>query len=399
MSSLFNKRLEDITLTSILDLIKNQSYENKFIDFKKTFPSLEVNDSKNGFLKDITAFANTEGGDIIYGVSEINGIASESVGIDNHTIDESKLSLESIIRDNVEPNMIKYDFKIIPCSENKSIIILRVFKSLNKPHYITLRLKDRERFFLRTSSGNAPMSYAEIRNSFLQSDENMIRIKEKRKIRIYDILNNETDLILEGKSFMTLHICPLNTNIINSKYLDLDIIKTSSGPFISHDLTNIDINSERYSLNGFIRYGGSNYDNRAKRYALFFRNCDIEYLTSNVFYKEKYLGGIFYENEVLNISRKSIKYYKNLNIQPPLVFQLSFIKIKGFMLDVNLDYLKMKESHPADREIILIPEILIEDYNINLESAFKTLFDMVWNIFGYPGCINYDEEGNRRNGY
>jgi hypothetical protein len=84
--SLFYKPLKTITAEDILSLLENQVPEGRDLDYKRDnpFPSqtqdtispeLEAakkkgKDPKYDLLTDISAFANSNGGDIIYGIGE-----------------------------------------------------------------------------------------------------------------------------------------------------------------------------------------------------------------------------------------------------------------------------------------------------------------------------------------
>lgn len=394
MNSLYNKRLEEIKLEDINSLIDSESYEDKQLDFKESLPGESVRSKKN-FLKDVTAFANTIGGDIIYGIKEEKGKPKETIGIENYSFDKFKLRLESIIRDGVEPQIPRYDFTEIEISQNKKIFILRIFQSISIPHYITLKLKDNERFFLRTSSGNSPMSYQEIKNSFLHAGNVLENIKKFRNDRINNVLNKETSVILENNSHLCLHLIPLS-DYYQSHLLSFNDINKNSSNLIKFETLKQTYRNERYCLDGYMRYGGAAFDNRAKRYILFSRNGFIEYITSDFFHKNKYFGSKIYESELINLFPFFFNYYKSLSLNIPILIFLSLVNVRDFVLDININsyWNDILESHPLDRDIIYYPELLLEDYSIEIDKFLRPLFDSVWNSFGYPMSINYDNDGN-----
>ena len=70
------------TVDDLRSLINNEDFrENQFIDYKRTFDFLEAVDKlqkvkgKNEFRNDVCSFANADGGNLIFGISEKNGIA------------------------------------------------------------------------------------------------------------------------------------------------------------------------------------------------------------------------------------------------------------------------------------------------------------------------------------
>jgi hypothetical protein len=51
----------------------------------------------------------------------------------------------------------------------------------------------------------------------------------------------------------------------------------------------------------------------------------------------------------------------------------------------------------ADYEIRRLPDLLIEDLSVGIESLLQPAFDAMWQASGWQRCFNYDEKGNRVN--
>ena len=64
------KPLSDIQESDILSLRDNQVPEGKAIEYKRDLPGTGNEDRKE-FLKDVSSFANTSGGDLLYGVDAV----------------------------------------------------------------------------------------------------------------------------------------------------------------------------------------------------------------------------------------------------------------------------------------------------------------------------------------
>ncbi|MBR6459661.1 MAG: putative DNA binding domain-containing protein [Actinomycetaceae bacterium] len=91
--------------------------EHKRLEYKR-----EITDS---FLKTVSAFANYDGGDIVFGISD----TGQKVGIKN--IDDTCLAIENKINDSVAP---KPDFTL-SVKEKDSTIVLHVDKGFHPPYY------------------------------------------------------------------------------------------------------------------------------------------------------------------------------------------------------------------------------------------------------------------------
>ena len=91
---------------------------------------------------------------------------------------------------------------------------------------------------------------------------------------------------------------------------------------------------------------------------------------------------------------------KLLGIEPPFFVMVSFIGVKGYKIACQksihhfVDY-----TGEIDRNNLIIPEIMMENFGVNLAEVMKPIFDTVWNAAGAISSPNYDEQGNLRFGY
>ena len=60
----------------------------------------------------------------------------------------------------------------------------------------------------------------------------------------------------------------------------------------------------------------------------------------------------------------------------------------------NIRFALEYRARLIDRNDLLIPDVLIENFDNDLIQKLKPLFDIVWNSCGYPRSLNYDNEGN-----
>ena len=47
----------------------------------------------------------------------------------------------------------------------------------------------------------------------------------------------------------------------------------------------------------------------------------------------------------------------------------------------------------VDRDVLLVPEALVEDLGARTEDIARPLIDAVWNATGYAKSPNFDEKG------
>jgi hypothetical protein len=51
------------------------------------------------------------------------------------------------------------------------------------------------------------------------------------------------------------------------------------------------------------------------------------------------------------------------------------------------------EGYEIARDLLLVPDILIEDYDVNVASVLRSAFDAVWRASGWERSMNYNKDG------
>src|ERR1035441_2198211 len=107
------KNLAAILPADIEALIANAASEGTTLEFKRELPG-GSDDAKREFLADVSALANTSGGDILYGIDEEDGSAAAITGIGITDLDAELLRLGNILNSGLEPR-IRYSPLVIRC--------------------------------------------------------------------------------------------------------------------------------------------------------------------------------------------------------------------------------------------------------------------------------------------
>ena len=114
------KPLNEIAELDIQELKAAGIEEGKVIEYKRELPGTRDED-KREFLADVSSFANTAGGDVIYGVTEDQGVIVDLVGVSSPDFDAEILRLENLIRDGVFPRM-SASLRAVACASGKLLI-------------------------------------------------------------------------------------------------------------------------------------------------------------------------------------------------------------------------------------------------------------------------------------
>jgi len=152
----FLKPLEELEFADIEQLKSNKICESQILDYKKKF----LEDNK--LLKQVSAFANTQGGFLIFGVEETGkgGYPKEIVGIDRGQINKERM--EQIILSNIQPRL-NVKIQIIEHQEtSKAIVVVQIPNSYLKPH---MNQRD-NKFYKRYEFEALPMTELEVSNTY-----------------------------------------------------------------------------------------------------------------------------------------------------------------------------------------------------------------------------------------
>lgn len=117
-------------------LISEARSEDRTIEYKLTLPSSAESERVSRLLKPVCSFANTDGGDLVFGLRANQGVPTTLEGIDIDNIDQTKLSFEHIIQSGIEPQIRGVQIRDIKLDNGKFVVVVRVPKSWIVPHRV-----------------------------------------------------------------------------------------------------------------------------------------------------------------------------------------------------------------------------------------------------------------------
>src|SRR5436189_3098762 len=98
------KQINSITEADLEALVQVRVREGFTLEYKRGL-TLKTEEAKAEFLKDVTALANTHGGDLLIGIRDESGEAAEIVGWDDYVKDRTIGQISQIILSNIEPQV------------------------------------------------------------------------------------------------------------------------------------------------------------------------------------------------------------------------------------------------------------------------------------------------------
>lgn len=385
---MIRKKLEDITEEDIEELILNEELESKTSEYKSELPA-NTYESKKKFLASVVSFINTNGGDLIFGIQEdrSTGKPSSHEGIDLLNPDQEVLRLEQMIRNGIEPipPSSVYKTKIISQQNDNNIYILRLGRSWLKPHRISLNSKSK--FYARATNGKYPMDIQEIRSSILLSETVVSQISQFKEERVAIIDTDQGIAPLKAGPKIIIHIIP-RISFELGYYVNPTQIRTQRWKPI-YCSTSF---PHRFNIDGVLYYDKLPNEQHYYTYVQVFRNGLVEAVDAYLL-RPSEEGKIFLspiiENQILDAIKRYLGSMKNLGIELPYFIFITLTEVMGYTLKLITG-----NSEPIDRDILLLPEFMIETEDFQIDNLIKPAFDSLYNAFGLEKHSHFNGEGN-----
>ena len=201
-----NKSLLECTEADFKEVLNNPDYrENQHLDYKRTFSFLEADKSEitekiSEFRNDICQFANAEGGYLVYGIADKEGMASSIIGVDINNPDKFELDLRNKLTP-IMPKVPPIQFHFVHLVSGKYIVVLFIDHDYYAP-YLHIENERNYQIYKRDGNRKITIGYTELKNMFVQSRILETEILEFRKRRI-DYYKEECI-----EQFMLYHIIP-----------------------------------------------------------------------------------------------------------------------------------------------------------------------------------------------
>jgi hypothetical protein len=385
---MLSERIEALGFRHIVALRDNKIPEGRTLEYKRELHG-RSDDERRELVADVTAFANAEGGEIIFGISEgEDGAPGDFVGVSVEDRDAEERRLSDTIRTGTEPRYSAFEFKWVETPEGKPLLVLRVPRSWRGPHRVTLRGHDK--FYIRDARGKHPMNTDELRVSFGLAETLSERIRNVRKDRIAIIRNGESPLPLVDGPIAVLHLVPL-VSIVDPPFLKFDEYEITP-----RQMEGGSGSSYLQTLDGKVSFGARLGDEPVSSYTLLFRSGIIEAVLSpsnrgNGGHTEVAVG--YLEQCLVEYFSSYISYLEKKDIGGPYYLLLSLLEAQGtvFVAGSGLG----RAVAIQRRSELIFPELVINvvDQNVPLASTLRPLCDLLWNSFGYSRSLNFTAEG------
>ena len=383
---------EAISTPDVEALVTNAVAEGRTIEYKQQLPGTN-DEEKREFLADVSSFANAGGGDLLYGIIEKRdndnkptGIPEKAEGLPGINTDAEIRRLDECIRSGIDPRIPGYRIRGIDGFPAGPILLIRIPRSWASPHMVTF--KNLSRFFSRTSAGKYQLDVREIRSAVTASADVRAKIGAFRTDRLDKVIGRDTPITIPAAPSLLLHLIPLAV-LDPVARVDLQVFNTDRTLAAPINDTSYDY---RFNLDGYLAFGPRARSGGYAGYVQVFRSGAFEAVDAELFKDpdgSKLIRAQPVENRIINATARYVKTAQTLGVPPPLVLMLTTHGLKGYAMATNSPSL----HNAIDRDVLLLPDVLIEEYNTPADRLLKPILDAFWQSAGFPSCENYNNQG------
>jgi hypothetical protein len=294
--------------------------------------------------------------------------------------------LDSILSSGLDPR-IRHVGRVISCQGGAKALVIRVERSWIGPHRVIF--KGHDKFYGRNSAGKYQLDVNQLRSAFTFSSTVTERIRAFRADRIIALSNNDTPIPFVNDPKIVLHCIPVESFAGQPQY---DVLPFKQNPLLLRPMGSTSFD-RRLNLEGIVIFGGGS---PACTYTQLYRTGVIEAVQGSVLaseYKGKTLiPSVAYERYVLNYLPDCFRALQQIGANVPVAVALTLIGTRG--LEMAVDRFDFEVAYPIKENMLILPEVIVQEFSTPHGKILKPMFDLVWNACGLANSRNFDAEGN-----
>jgi hypothetical protein len=356
------------------------------VDFKRELPAKDDR-GKAEFQKDVCAFANAEGGDLVYGVVDEDGRAKEMSPIYSEASDAACRRLGQLADSGIEPRISGLRFRPVEVPGG-FVLVVRVPPSFDAPH--SFPSGSGRRFVVRRGTHTSDLTYQELRSAFDRTGSLAERARRFREVRTDEIAARLVSIAMVDGPFMAFHCVPIAAIAGRA---GIDLMAIGFDDFSALSGADWGGCSSRFNFDGKLVYSGQPPH---PAWVQVFRSGSLEFArTAKVLMAdEPLIPSTVVARFARESAMKALDACRKWNVTGPAVMGLSLVGLSGYRLALGRRYMSMYSTE-SDRDRYVLPVEWIERMDIAEADDFvRPMLDVFWQAYGQSRCMEYDETGS-----
>jgi hypothetical protein len=385
------RNLLETTEADIRSLIADRVQEGPHLDFKRDLPAAWDGSAKHELLADVTAFANSGGGDIIYGLdendaAEASAVCPQVLG----SVDQEVRRLQDFLLNLAEPRLPGVQVQAVQVTEGEKVgyaLVIRVPQSWAAPH----RVKTNQHVYVREGLRKRPLDVPELRALFVRTESQSQRIRDFRSDRLAKVLTGETPTPLKDGPQLVIHAIPTQAA--------LGLVQLDPVPY-SRGASYLPMIGQRTGVAAKLNFDGAyaaipSREERAAGYTQLFRQGYFEGVWvlspfGNV--PEPVLPGVAYEDYVNRFLGQVRSELDRHGLRWDMAVFMSLLGADRVVFAGPSDMGFGSAHYRFDRKSLLLPDVLIPA-EVTPGRGMRPAYDLMCQSAGMDGSANYGPDG------
>ncbi len=385
--------LAEVDESALLAMCAERRGETSTLEWKQQLPDTSAA-GKSELAKDVAAFANLDGGDLVYGVAEVAGEADRLIPLEREVPDAAERRIRQVLESAIEPRIPGIEVRVVPLSAGYSLLI-RVPASFDGPHAIWVNSS--RRFVVRNGTGTSDMTYDQLRSAFNRTASLQEQVRTFVGERLRLLRSGAAPVrIPSGEPLAVLHIVPLSGLAGRQLW---DVVPLSRGNGCYELLPLRGAMSKRFNLDGVVAFHTSR-EGVSNGYAQAYRNGCVETVV---------LAGRFVEDEdgpdegnrlfngvIVNHFRtgleKAVAQLREAGFSGPAGVSIAIVRAQSHRL-ANDGFFGEESEQGSGDELgnVAVPPAWIDHLDaVDVDGTIAPLLDTLWQAFGVERCPYFE---------
>jgi hypothetical protein len=102
---------------------------------------------------------------------------------------------------------------------------------------------------------------------------------------------------------------------------------------------------------------------------------------------------------IMDCVERMLKIMDLLDIPGPYYVLIALLNARGLRVSPDRRHALLGSPNVGtiQQNHLILPELLVENTDVAIESAMRSSFDMIWNAAGWERSFSYDENGHHTN--
>ena len=377
----------NLTAEHILALIEHRIPESQELEYKRELPGAKDSD-KREFLADVSSFANTTGGVILYGVAtgkdengEDSGLPDQIMGVPDTISGNDLLRFSQVLHSGFSPRLSGEAWAFVSLPDGRRVVALGIPRSMFGPHMVWSEKSGR--VIARKGAHKDQVDAVELRQMFLESNTWLDDAESFRAPRVE---------LAAAQSASYRYLAPADTGRLLLHVLPLGRLNRRID-LRPHEAKLRNCGSDLLSPGGFAtRYNFDGYlltqRSASRKWSAtvqWFRSGAVEWADSTYHGEGHGQVTVFSADRLTPFFPRALKgvitfMSEALEAEPPIAIGLSVVGLLGARL-ANPDSLDEPRSFDTDR--IVIPMEIVED-SAHVDEAAKNILEVLWQSANVP---------------